>query len=76
LCLWLERLDESFARAEAAVGRDVARAYRLYLAVSAAAFRRGTLSVYQLLLAKPDARRRPAVAPHTRAEWMLPTKGT
>lgn len=69
LAHWLARLDGRFAEAVALVGARRARAYRLYLASSAVAFRLGRISVYQMLLARrtPDGRARGV--PRTRAEW-------
>jgi cyclopropane-fatty-acyl-phospholipid synthase len=67
--VWLSRLEARFAEAERTVGLRRARAYRLYLASSAAAFRVGRISVYQLLLAKraPDGRAKGV--PRCRADW-------
>jgi cyclopropane-fatty-acyl-phospholipid synthase len=69
LAIWLERLEARFDEAEKLVGRRRARAYRLYLASSAAAFRLGRISVFQLLLAKPSAEGRAVSVPRCRADW-------
>src|SRR5262249_13798976 len=53
LAHWLLRLERGFDEAVALVGKNRARAWRLYLASSAVAFRLGRISVFQLLLAKP-----------------------
>ena len=66
---WLGRLERRFSEAEAAVGRRVARTYRLYLASSAAAFRLGRISVFQLLLASRTASGHAEGLPRTRAAW-------
>jgi cyclopropane-fatty-acyl-phospholipid synthase len=69
LAAWLDRLEARFGEAEALVGHRRARAYRLYLASSAAAFRVGRISVFQLLLARrPDAGRL-AGLPRSRGGW-------
>jgi cyclopropane-fatty-acyl-phospholipid synthase len=53
--LWLDRLEKNFDLAVALVGRERARAFRLYLMASAAAFHLGRIDVFHLLLAKRDA---------------------
>lgn len=67
--LWLSNLESHFDRAVAVVGRARARAWRLYLASSAVAFRAGSIGVYQLLLAKrtPDGAR--CDVPRRRSAW-------
>jgi cyclopropane-fatty-acyl-phospholipid synthase len=67
---WLGRLEARFAEAVAEVGERRARAYRLYLASSAAAFRVGRNSVFQLLLARPLPGGRVPALPRSRAAWM------
>lgn len=69
LALWLSRLEARFAEAVAIGGERRARLYRLYLAASAAGFRLGRTSVFQLLLARPDERGRAAGIPRLRADW-------
>jgi cyclopropane-fatty-acyl-phospholipid synthase len=66
---WLARLDARWGEAEELVGRRRARAYRLYLATSAAQFRVGRISVFQTLLAKRDARGRVKGVPRWRGDW-------
>jgi cyclopropane-fatty-acyl-phospholipid synthase len=56
LCAWLERLESRAAEAGEVVGDEMLRTWRLYLACSAAAFRAGSLSVFQLLLQKSERR--------------------
>jgi cyclopropane-fatty-acyl-phospholipid synthase len=69
LAAWLGRLEARFGEAEEMVGRERARAYRLYLASSAAAFRLGRISVFQLLLARRNQVGRAEGVPRSRAEW-------
>jgi cyclopropane-fatty-acyl-phospholipid synthase len=69
LAAWLARLEHRWAEAVALVGARAARAYRLYLASSAVAFRLGRISVFQLLLAKPSGVGRAASVPRCRAAW-------
>ncbi|HET9597561.1 MAG TPA: cyclopropane-fatty-acyl-phospholipid synthase family protein [Anaeromyxobacteraceae bacterium] len=81
LQVWLRRLESRFREAVAVVGPRRARAYRLYLAASAVAFRVGTISVFQLLLAKRNAAGRALGVPRSRKAWYeadstLPRRGT
>ena len=69
LSAWLERLESRLDDAEALVGRRRARTYRLYLASSAAAFRIGRISVFQLLLSKPSRDGRALGLPRRRTDW-------
>jgi len=69
LAAWLGRLEARFAAAEELVGRARARAYRLYLASSSAAFRLGRISVFQILLAKRTEAGRAEGVPRNRADW-------
>lgn len=46
---WLDRYEQSFAQVEERFGRNFARMWRLYLAGSIAAFRLGTLQLFQLV---------------------------
>jgi cyclopropane-fatty-acyl-phospholipid synthase len=64
---WLRRLEAARAEAEALVGEQTYRVWRLYLAGSAHAFSIGRLTVAQLLLAKPDRHGRVSLPP-TRAD--------
>jgi cyclopropane-fatty-acyl-phospholipid synthase len=66
---WLERLERRWDEAERLVGRRRARAYRLYLASSSAQFRLGRISVFQVLLARPDEKGRVHGVPRWRGEW-------
>jgi cyclopropane-fatty-acyl-phospholipid synthase len=72
LAAWTERLQRSWARAEDLVGLRRARAYLLYLASSAAQFRLGRISVFQVLLARPDELGRAAGVPRWRGDWYQP----
>ena len=72
LCAWLARLERSFTEAVALVGPDRARAYRLYLASSAVAFRTGKISVFQVLLARRTEAGRAEGVPSNRAVWYAP----
>jgi cyclopropane-fatty-acyl-phospholipid synthase len=74
LAAWLERLERRREEAEALVGRRAARAYRLYLASSAVAFRVGRISVFQLLLARRTEAGRAASVPRCRAAWYHPSR--
>jgi cyclopropane-fatty-acyl-phospholipid synthase len=49
---WLARYESAFGRAVDLVGRERARAWRLYLAGSAAAFERGSLHLFQVLFSR------------------------
>jgi cyclopropane-fatty-acyl-phospholipid synthase len=69
LVAWLGRLEARWAEAERLVGSRRARAYRLYLAASAAAFRLGKISVFQTLLARRTPAGRAEGVPRWRAEW-------
>ncbi|HET6437576.1 MAG TPA: cyclopropane-fatty-acyl-phospholipid synthase family protein [Anaeromyxobacter sp.] len=71
---WVSRLEENWAEAERLVGRRRARAYRLYLASSAAQFRVGRISVFQALLAKPAEKGRVRGVPRWRGEWYQPAR--
>ncbi len=69
--LTLRRWVEGLRRNEAALLRIVAkttyRIWLLYMAGSAAAFRRGDIAVFQTLLSRPDRGKRSL--PLTRADW-------
>ena len=66
---WLRRLEARYAEAVAMAGERRARVYRLYLASSAAGFRSGRVSLFQLLLAKKQASGRAEGLPRCRADW-------
>jgi cyclopropane-fatty-acyl-phospholipid synthase len=66
---WLRRLEARWAEAVALAGERRARVYRLYLAASAAGFREGRITVFQLLLAKRNASGRAEGLPRCRADW-------
>jgi cyclopropane-fatty-acyl-phospholipid synthase len=68
LAHWLRRLEASFAEAVRLVGKERARAWRLYLAASSVAFRLGEISVFQELLVRPGPEGRAGV-PRTREHW-------
>jgi cyclopropane-fatty-acyl-phospholipid synthase len=73
LAAWLARLEARFAEAVAIAGEARARLFRLYLAASAAGFRLGRTSVYQLLLAKRAADGRAEGLPRSRTDWYAPS---
>ena len=52
---WVRRLEAHRSEAEALVGPDKFRIWRIYMAGAALAFDRGWLSLYQTLSVKPDA---------------------
>ncbi|WP_157271101.1 class I SAM-dependent methyltransferase [Azohydromonas aeria] len=54
LWAWSDALEACRARAEAVAGERVVRAYRLYLAGSAASFEQGWLSLHQMLASRPS----------------------
>ena len=66
---WLRRFDARLDDAVRIVGRPAARAFRLYLAASAVAFRLGKISVFQLLLAKRMPTGRVEAVPSCRGDW-------
>jgi cyclopropane-fatty-acyl-phospholipid synthase len=69
LAHWLNRLEGRWGEAVSLAGERRARVYRLYLASSAAAFRTGRISVFQLLLAKKTPAGRAEGIPRCRADW-------
>jgi cyclopropane-fatty-acyl-phospholipid synthase len=75
LAHWLSRLEARFAEAVAIAGEQRARSYRLYLAASAAGFRIGRTSVYQLLLARRTATGAAQGLPRCRADWYADPRG-
>ncbi len=72
LAAWLAKLEARFDEAVSLVGRRRARAYRLYLASSSAAFRLGRIGVFQLLLAKRTADGCAQAIPRCRGDWYRP----
>jgi cyclopropane-fatty-acyl-phospholipid synthase len=56
---WLERYETSAARVAKMYDEEFVRAWRLYLAGSIAAFRNGTLQLFQVLFAGRDSKRIP-----------------
>jgi cyclopropane-fatty-acyl-phospholipid synthase len=69
LAHWLGNLERRFDEATTIVGARRARTWRLYLAVSAVAFRLGHIGVYQTLLAKRDQTGRVHGLPRWRSSW-------
>jgi cyclopropane-fatty-acyl-phospholipid synthase len=65
---WLARYERAFERAVAMVGRERARAWRLYLAGSVAAFERGSLHLFQVVVSRAANDR----IPWTRAQVYAP----
>ena len=68
---WVRRLQTRQVEAEALVGADKFRVWRIYMAGSALAFDRGWLSLYQTLSVKPDPTGY-ATRPWTRRYQYLP----
>jgi cyclopropane-fatty-acyl-phospholipid synthase len=64
---WGQRLERNRAAAEALVGEETYRVWRLYMSASAHAFASGRIGLAQVLLAKPDAGGRVRL-PRTRAD--------
>lgn len=56
---WLQRFDRAGARVEAMFGPEFVRAWRLYLAGSAASFRAGWLQLFQVSFARRASNRMP-----------------
>lgn len=71
LCLWRQRLEGRFTEAVTVASERHARAFNLYLAVSAAAFRAGSVSVFQTLLMRPSSNRSENRPPSTREQWAI-----
>jgi cyclopropane-fatty-acyl-phospholipid synthase len=69
LAAWLARLERRFDEARILVGPRLARAWRLYLASSAAAFRLGRITVFQVLLARRTAAGQTHGLPRSRDAW-------
>jgi cyclopropane-fatty-acyl-phospholipid synthase len=61
---WLTRYERAFEQIAALVGRARARAWRLYLAGSIAAFERGSLQLFQVLVTRADNGRIPWTRGH------------
>lgn len=61
---WLERFERSQDQVAAMFDPQFARAWRLYLAGSLAAFRVGTLQLFQMVFAGPDSRFHPWTRAH------------
>lgn len=67
LCLWVGALERNAEAALKLVSQTTYRIWRLYMAGSAAAFRRGDLDLYQTLLSRPSHGK--SGLPLTRADW-------
>jgi len=67
---WVEDLQRNADRVLEWVSESTYRVWLLYMAGSAAAFRRGDIGVYQLLLSRLDDGQ--SHLPLTRADWYLP----
>lgn len=67
LRLWVEGLKRDAATLLAQVSETTYRTWLLYTAGCAAAFRRGEIAVYQMLLSRPDNGR--SELPLTREDW-------
>jgi cyclopropane-fatty-acyl-phospholipid synthase len=62
---WLSRYEANARRIEELVGRETARAWRLYLAGTVAAFETASLHLYQIVFTRADN----DAIPWTRADW-------
>lgn len=62
--LWLERFEESAREVSEMFGPDFVRTWRLYLAGSIAAFRAGTLQLFQIVFARSACRSIPSTRDH------------
>ena len=69
---WFTRLNARRDEATRIARREMTRAFMLYLAGSIVAFRRGEISVLQLLLAKRNQAGGVDELPRCRAEWYRP----
>ena len=65
---WVAALDEHRDDAVRLVGLGRTRVWRLYMAVSQAAFETGKVSIHQVLGVRPDAEHRSHMPP-TRQVW-------
>ena len=70
LRLWVEGLRVNAATLLNLVSETTYRTWLLYMAGCAAAFRRGEIAVYQMLLSRPDGGR--SALPMTREDWYRP----
>jgi len=68
---WVARLESRCDEAQQAVDERTYRVWRFYMAGSAYSFDTARVSVYQALLAKPDARGTSGL-PLTREDWYAP----
>jgi len=68
---WVEGLQRNAATLLKLVPEVTYRIWLLYMAGSAAAFRRGDIGVYQVLLIRPD--RGNSQLPLTREDWYSPS---
>lgn len=64
---WVRRLEAKYHDARRLTDEATYRIWRLYMSGSAYEFQRGRLSVYQVLMAKPD--RGASGLPLTREDW-------
>lgn len=67
LRLWVRSLLDHAAELLETVSPRTFRTWLLYMAGSAAAFEHGSISVFQILLQRPDGK--PSLQPHTREKW-------
>lgn len=66
LWAWSDALESRLDEARQAAGDTVLRAYRLYLAGSAMCFEHGWISLFQMLVSRPDGR----LQGHAQAPWL------
>lgn len=69
LWAWSNALERQLDQARALTSEATVRAYRLYLAGCAMSFERGWISLYQLLLSRPDGRLSSGVMPGAQSAY-------
>lgn len=72
---WLSRFEKSADRISAMLGAEFVRAWRLYLAGSIAAFRVGSLQLFQVAFAGPSCERIPMTRAHLYEDHFPAQKG-
>jgi cyclopropane-fatty-acyl-phospholipid synthase len=74
LGLWLDRFEHSWENVVELLGTETARAWRLYLAGSIAAFRTGNLQLFQLVFAGAKCQKIPWTRAHLYSEQQVEEK--
>jgi cyclopropane-fatty-acyl-phospholipid synthase len=72
--LWLDGFEQSWEKVVQLLGIETARAWRLYLAGSIAAFRAGNLQLFQLVFAGAKCRKIPWTRAHLYSEQQVEQK--